>query len=398
MNKLHLAYTATVLTVTGIAVVSLLYVLIPLSPYLISEFAVTPIQAAWASSIFSMTFALGNLFFGTLSDSVPKKRLILAGLILLSGCTFSVEMVTSFTPFLLLRAAQGFLAASFPTVALAYVSDVIPATHRPYVISYISSGFLLAGVVGQIFSAEVAANGGLGAVFLLLSAVYAMLIVISVWLPKGGSNAARPATRPGVLELFRTLVRIPALLVAYAAAISILMSFVAMFTGLNEFAVQSLHLSAERILWLRLISMLGIVCALFCGSWIRRFGAARVLVVGFLAAAVGLAGEAALSNVQMTLFIAMTVVFVAGIAVAVPSIVSQIGILGASARGMAIALYGFFIFVGATLGPMIAAALMPFGFAALCWTLAAIMLAAAAVTAWSSERLSGHERMNAVNT
>ncbi|MDF2960392.1 MAG: hypothetical protein K0S39_2127 [Paenibacillus sp.] len=397
MNKLHLAFTAIVLTVTGIAVVSLLYVLIPLTPYLISSFAVTSIQAAWASSIFSMTFALGNLFFGTLSDRVPKKRLILGGLILLAGSTLFVEMVTSFTPFLLLRAVQGFLAASFPAVALAYVSDVIPATYRPYVISYISSGFLLAGVAGQIFSAEVAANWGFGVVFSLLSAVYAILIVISFWLPKGQPNAAGPVKRPGVLELFRTLVRNPALLVAYAAAISILMSFVAMFTGLNEFAVQRLHLSPDRILWLRLSSMLGIISALFCGSWIRRFGAARILAAGFLAAAVGLAGEALLSNVQITMFTAATVVFVAGIAVAVPSIVSRIGILGASARGLAIALYGFFVFVGASLGPIFAAALMPFGFAVLCWTLSAIMLAAAAITAWSAKRLPGHERMNAVN-
>ncbi|WP_025689598.1 MFS transporter [Paenibacillus zanthoxyli] len=149
----------------------------------------------------------------------------------------------------------------------------------------------------------------------------------------------------GVFEAFRTLVRIPALLVAYGAAVTILMSFVTMFFGLNEFAVKQLHLSPERILWLRLISMTGVVSALFCGSWIRRFGPVRVLVAGFLTAAAGLAGEAALSGVNMALFIAATVVFVAGIAAAVPAIISRIGLLGLAARGMALALYGFFVFV-----------------------------------------------------
>ncbi|NJJ38299.1 MFS transporter [Paenibacillus apii] len=398
MSKSRLAYTAMLLTVSGIAVVSLLYVMIPLTPYVISEFSVSPIQAVWASSIFSMAFALGNLFFGTLSDRVPKKRLILAGLILLAVCTLSVELASSFTPFLLLRAAQGFLAASFPPVALAYVSDVIPPEQRPNVISYLSCGFLLAGVAGQIFSAEVAANWGMKAVFALLSLIYAILIVLSLRLPKDRPNAGRPAAGPGLFEVFRTLVRIPALLVAYGAAVTILMSFVAMFFGLNEFAVQQLHLSPDRILWLRLISMTGVVCALFCGSWIRRFGPVRVLVVGFLTAAAGLAGEAVLSGVDMTLFIAATVVFVAGIASAVPSIISRIGLLGSTARGMALALYGFFVFVGASLGPILAAALMPFGFAALCGTLSVIMLAAAAVSAWSAKPSADKERLDAVNS
>ncbi|QWU13696.1 Predicted arabinose efflux permease, MFS family [Paenibacillus sophorae] len=398
MNKSHLAYTATLLTVTGITVVSLLYVMIPLTPYVISEFSVTPIQAVWASSIFSMAFALGNLFFGTLSDRVPKKRLILAGLILLAGCTLSVEMAASFTPFLLLRALQGFLAASFPPVALAYVSDVIPPAQRPNVISYLSCGFLLAGVIGQIFSAEVAANWGMKAVFALLSFLYVILIVLSFWLPKDRPNAERPVSGAGVFEVFRTLVRIPALLVTYGAAITILMSFVAMFVGLNEFAVQHLHLTPDRILWLRLISMLGMMCALFSGSWIRRFGPVRVLVGGFLTAAAGLAGEAALLNVHMAMFSAATVIFVAGIAAAVPSIISRIGMLGSAGRGMALALYGFFVFVGASLGPILAAALMPFGFAALCGTLSVIMLAAAAVMAWSAKQSTDDQRLDAVNS
>ncbi|AKG37281.1 MFS transporter [Paenibacillus durus] len=398
MSKSRLAYTAALLTVSGIAVVSLLYVMIPLTPYVIAEFSVSPIQAVWASSIFSMAFALGNLFFGTLSDRVPKKRLILAGLILLVICTLSVELVSTFTPFLLLRAAQGFLAASFPPVALAYVSEVISPAQRPSVISYLSCGFLLAGVAGQIFSAEVAASWGMKAVFASLSFIYVILIVISLRLPKDRPSAERPANGPGVFEAFRTLVRIPALLVSYGAAVTILMSFVAMFFGLNEFAVEHLHLSPDRILWLRLISMTGVVCALFCGSWIRRFGPVRVLVAGFLTAAAGLAGEAALSGVNMALFIAATVVFVAGIAAAVPSIISRIGLLGSAARGMALALYGFFVFVGASLGPILDAALMPFGFAALCGTLSVIMLAAAAVSAWSAKPSADKERLNAINS
>lgn len=390
MKKFQLTYTSVVLTITGVTVVSLQYVLIPLVPLLSSTFKVNAIQTAWASSAFSLAFAIGNVFFGTLSDRVPKKSLIISGLMLLTLCTIAVDWASSFTAFVSLRAVQGFLAASFPPVALAYISDVVPAAHRPTVISYVSSGFLLAGVIGQIFAAEVAPKWGLGTVFTLLSTIYVLLIVISMWLPKERTISVQSVNPPAVSDDFRTLVTIPALLISYAAAISILMSFVAMYTGLNKYATERLHLSADAILWIRTASMLGIVCTFFCGSWIRRFGAPRVLAAGFFTAAAGLASEALLSDAPMPVFIAATTVFVAGISIAVPSIVSQIGILGASARGMAIALYGFFVFVGASLGPIIATVIIPFGFSALCWTLAAVLLIAALATVWSANRPSSN--------
>jgi YNFM family putative membrane transporter len=56
-----------------------------------------------------------------------------------------------------------------------------------------------------------------------------------------------------------------------------------------------------------------------------------------------------------------------------------IGQLGGKARGSAVALYGFFIFVGASFGPLLASFLMPYGFQVLGILLAVVLLLAAVI-------------------
>jgi predicted MFS family arabinose efflux permease len=385
-GKWQQTYTVSALTVAGIAIVSLLYVLIPLVPYLGSAFQASVEQTVWAGSLFSIAYAVGSLIFGTLADRVVKKKLIVTGLVLLALCTFALSASTSFAMFVALRVVQGLLAASFPAAALAYVSDVLPAPARPTAISFISSGFLLAGVVGQIFAAEAAAHWGWAAVFELLGAVYAVLFAALLLLPKGVAPASGTGPRLAVAAQFRALFAKPALLVAFAAAISILLSFVAMYSGLTVYVVQQLHISSGSMLGLRAAGLLGVVCSLLCGAWIRKFGAERVLFAGFVIAAAGLVCEALLARASLPLLTAASVVFVAGIAMAIPAIISRIGVLGSEARGTALALYAFFLFVGASIGPLLAARLIAIGFAALCLVLAALLLAAAAVTLWNARR------------
>jgi predicted MFS family arabinose efflux permease len=98
----------------------------------------------------------------------------------------------------------------------------------------------------------------------------------------------------------------------------------------------------------------------------------------------------------LPLLTAASVVFVAGIAMAIPAIISRIGVLGSEARGTALALYAFFLFIGASIGPLLAARLIAIGFAALCLVLAVLMLAAAAVTLWSARRSAADKQLTAL--
>ncbi|MNW00022.1 hypothetical protein D3C71_1954660 [compost metagenome] len=59
--------------------------------------------------------------------------------------------------------------------------------------------------------------------------------------------------------------------------------------------------------------------------------------------------------------IIFSIIFVAGIALTVPTLISIIGQLGGTSRGTAVTLYTFILFIGATLGPIGAALLLQLG-------------------------------------
>jgi len=52
-----------VLFLSGLAVISSLYITIPMHPHIAADYQLSANQAAWAGSIFSIFFAVGCLFF-----------------------------------------------------------------------------------------------------------------------------------------------------------------------------------------------------------------------------------------------------------------------------------------------------------------------------------------------
>jgi YNFM family putative membrane transporter len=56
----------------------------------------------------------------------------------------------------LLRTGQGLVAASFSTVALAYIGEALPPRWRSTAIGFMSTAFLSAGILGQVYAQAVA--------------------------------------------------------------------------------------------------------------------------------------------------------------------------------------------------------------------------------------------------
>lgn len=63
----------------------------------------------------------------------------------------------------------------------------------------------------------------------------------------------------------------------------------------------------------------------------------------------------------LPLLVIMSVCFVIGIAISVPSLVSLVGQLGGKARGIAVSIYTFILFLGTSIGPIISIYLMKIG-------------------------------------
>lgn len=125
-----------------------------------------------------------------------------------------------------------------------------------------------------------------------------------------------------------------------------------MYTGLGPH-LSTLGLDASQVIWLRLVGLPGMFASLFAGVLAKRFSGAGLARTGFALAAVGLLLEAALSASLVGVALA-SLAFVTGVALAVPAMIGLFGETAAPNRAGGMALNGFVLFLGASLGPLTA--------------------------------------------
>ncbi|RJX40421.1 MFS transporter [Paenibacillus pinisoli] len=357
----------------GMVVMSSLYVTIPLISMFSDTFGVSSTQAAAAGSVFSLGFALGCLVYGAVSDKYGRKKVIFIGLIALTLISLLLGVVQEFSWMIILRWLQGAAAATFSPVALAYAVEMYPAQKRVTAIGFISTGFLVAGIVGQVVSGSISQHYGWNAIFYLLAAVYAVTaVLVARLLPKGEVQHAGASILEPIRNMRKVLAR-KSLLLAYLAAFVLLMSFVSMSTVLGSYLSSSTFgLSQGEILYIRSFGVLGMLVSPYAGRLAGRFGALTVLRGGLLLAMIALAASGLIS--VLPLLVTVSVVFIAGIAIATPSLISLVGQLGGQSRGIAVSVYTFILFAGTSLGPIISIQSMRMGSYPLIFVVLALIL------------------------
>lgn len=368
----------TVLAAAVILAVGQLYVTVPLLPGVAERYDIPLSTAAWVGGAFGFALAVGNLLFGTISDRYDRRHVMALGLALSAVACAIAGASTDFAPLLAARAVQGFLAAAIPSVSLAYAAEALPPARRAVGVTAVSGSFLLAGVIGQAYALGVDQALGWRWVFWLLAPMLLAVAVTLTRLPE--IPRPTPTALATTFTRLATLLRRPAILVAYTASVTLLLSFVGMYTALTATAGEryGIH-SAVDLLLLRLPGLPGIALGLFAGPLIARFGAHRIAPTAFLLAAAGLALEAA--STTLPVLLVGSAIFVAGLAVTIPALVALVGRASGEARGAGLAGYGFLVGLGGGVSPILVTALAPAGFAVVCLTLAGLLILAAATLA-----------------
>lgn len=372
-NRLSTASTVAVLALTGLVVVSELYVSIPLFPTVRRLFGVSQAQASWLGTAFGLAYAGGFLVFGPLSDQYGRKRIMVPGLVALTLATVAVGMSPSYEILIGLRFVQGIAAATFAPAALAYLGEVLPASIRATGIAVMTTGFLVAGIAGQVYADAVSLAAGWEWVFWGLAVVYSVLIALVYALPDSGTATGNSTTNLRTVYVrMGQLLRNRVLLAAYFVAFTLLFTFVGMYSGLGAYLQTAFGVRPEQLLLVRIAGIPGMLLSPLAGRLVNRYGSDRIVIGALLVAATGLGIEAVAGS--LSVLIVGSVVFVTGIAGAVPSLIDFIGETAASARGAAVALYTCILFIGASLGPLITTYLQSIGFAGLCGVLALVLL------------------------
>lgn len=340
----------------GLVIVASNYLTIPLMSIFSEDFHTSMANTAWTGSAFSLCYAIGCLFTGPLSDRYGRKQVMLTGLVILTMVTFILPIFSSLAWVIAWRSFQGFAAASFAPVAIAYVVDKFPLEKRVTAIGFISSSFLISAIVGQIFSSYISEQFKWQSVFYYFGGIYFLTaVLVLILLPKTAARQENTNLKFMFTQFFRLLTD-KRLVQVYSIAVTLLLTFVAFYTILGEYLTNEFGMSADGILYIRIIGIIGMLFAPFAGKLTSQFGLMAVLRAALIIAVLGSLIIGINSNSVFLVF--MSIIFVAGIALTVPTLISLIGQLGGKNHGAAVSLYTFILFVGASLGPMIAVILL----------------------------------------
>ncbi|MBW4081231.1 MFS transporter [Paenibacillus sp. S150] len=339
-----------VLVFCSLVVVSGIYVTLPIGSVLADEFQVSADGVAWTSSAFSLSYALGFLLFGPLSERFGCWPMMFSGLLALSVITPLLGLAPSLSALVALRAVQALAAATFAPVVMTYVVEIFPLERRITAMGFVSTGFLVSAIAGQLFSSAVSEYWSWNYVFYVHGILFLVsAVLLGTLVPKG--EALR--TKVGIAGLYKqmpTLFLQKPLTLCYLICLTILLSFVGMYTIFQAYLTEvPFALTAHQLMQVRAAGLAGMILAPFAGRLAARFGLKRTLQTGLILAAGGL-GAVGFSS-SLPVLVMMSIVYIAGISVMIPALISLVGLLAGDKRGVAITVYSLTLFTGASLGP-----------------------------------------------
>ncbi|MBB3809727.1 MFS transporter [Pseudochelatococcus contaminans] len=341
------------LVFTALFVLTQLYLAIPLAGPVAADLGGAGADFALAT-VFSLFYAVGFLIWGPVSDHWGRKRVMAPGVIVLAVATVACAAAPNLGWLAVLRGAQGVVASSFAPIALAWLTEALPPQRRATAIGAMSTAFLVAGIFGQVLASAVALWLDWRWVF-IITGVTLLGAGVLIWLIVDEPVNDRPPAHLG--QRFAGLLKLaaqPRIMLLCCAHITLLLSFVAMYSALGPH-LAGLGFDPSGIIALRMVGLPGMFAALSVGWLATQIGMAGVARAGFLMAAAGLATEAALANTLAGIAFG-SLIFVTGVALAVPSMITLFGTAAAPNRAGGMSLNGFVLFIGASIGPLAASA------------------------------------------
>ncbi|WP_068923082.1 MFS transporter [Planobispora rosea] len=367
-----LGRTVSVFVLTAVLASGQLYMVIPLLGEMAAGWGVPAGGLTWLVTAFGAGYAAGFLLFGPLSDRYGRRRLLSYGLPIAAVATALVAVSPDPGTAIALRVVQGVAVAMFPPAAMAYLAERVEPRRRMVAITSVTSGFLAAAVLLQV-AAQLLGDGlGWRGMFLVsaLAFTVAAVAVRAVMLP----DPVREITG-SFLSAYRAvpvLLAKPALLLRYAATVTVLASFVALYTGLQITGAAG---TPDALLALRASGLPSMILVPLLTPWLVKVPALPRAAGALILCALTLVtvGVAAPGAIGLALLLA---VYVAGISAGGPALNESVAQLAGESRGTALALFTFALFLGGSIGPQIAALLGDFR--TLLYGLAALLAAGAA--------------------
>jgi len=359
---------------------ALLGLVAPLLPEIQARTGAGDEAVGLALAAYAVPIAFLSLPLGRAADSVGRKKLLVAGLLLVAAGSAMVAMSDSLGVLIAARAVQGTGSAASWIAALALVSDTAPEGQRGQALGAALAATGVGSIVGPALGGVTADLLSFEAPFLIAGGFALVLLVTALIVLPPEPRRAR-STTPALATIVRACRSGEG---AWAAAIVVITSLV---LGLIE-VVAPLDLTARLGLSASVIGLLfaasiavDAVFAPFGGRWGDRSGRAYPAFAGLLGTSLCAVLLALLPGVVGAI-IALGV-YGAGFSLAISAAVPWLDeAFDDRERGLAYGVQNLLYAGGYAVGPLIGGALLGASGADLAYAVSAIVVAAAAVGLW----------------
>ncbi|AVQ34969.1 MFS transporter [Staphylococcus kloosii] len=351
-NSKNYNLITTIMFISGIIVMGSLYTALPLTAAFANDFHVPKEVATLNGVVFSITYSLSCLFYGTISEKFGRIKTILVGISGLVIICLIIGFVHSFTLLIIMRAIQGVFAAAFSPVAITYTTETYPPVKRITAISFISTSFMLSGVLGQNLSEIIVSQLNWHWVYFILTMLYLVLVIlIYKFVPES------PYQNPQLqlskfFSNFKDFSNNLNVLYCLFISLTLLIMFISMYTILNSYITsEQIGGNMSTASLIKVFGVIGMFLSLLAGRISGRLGLKRTLTLALLTCVVSLVLMGTFHNVIMITIFSVT--FVAGIAFSIPTVISKVGLIVKTNHGFFLSVNTVILFLGTAIAPIL---------------------------------------------
>lgn len=327
----------------------------PIIPFLITQLGASGSDLGILASMYAAMQLVCAPVWGTLSDRIGRKPVLLIGVLGYAISMFIFGLATQFWMLFVARTFSGVLSSAVMPTSMAYLSDNLPENERSGAMGKLGAAVGLGVVLGPLIAGFLAINS-LSLPFFVGSglAVLAMLLIY-VLLPE--SHLAQSQATATKAENFWKWNTLKQVLLGPAGVLMLLIFIIAFamtnFQGIiGLYVVYKYDFNTRQVgaIWMVLGAVMIVGQGALSGPLTKRFGEVRVIRSALL---IGSVGFLTLLLAQgFVPILAATAFFLLAVALISPALTAYISTFGGENQGAMMGMNTAFASLGRVVGPL----------------------------------------------
>lgn len=322
-----------------------LHIFVPALPAAARDLGVSSSTIELTLTVYVIGLALGQLFYGPLSDRFGRRPVLLGGLVLYAAGSVIAGLAPTALALIAARVVQALGGCSGLVLGRAVIRDVSAPKEAAARLAWLNMFMSMAPASAYVIGGLLAGEVGWRAIFALLAAI-GVLTFLAAILTLPETNATRGhGSGAGLVRINLRLLGLPGFRVYALAGACATTSFYAFLAAAPFIFTDTLHESQSTVGFYFVLPMLGYsVGSLIANRLVGRLGVDRLLSFGFALAGLGATLFFAIvvsGHLSVIAVMGAMLIFTAGGGTASPLALS--GAISAlpGAIGAASGLYGF---------------------------------------------------------